>query len=876
MFSKFFTSGSKSNDKNVQPEPPPLPHSCSWEPVAFEASQLRVIVLKESSSQGRQALFDSLSWDRQSRKHNGIRRKSTPDRDPEIRRASSVGSQSSTSRNHCRLKRVGDMEMLAEMMFGSAAIVSHGSTVKLHRLRDPPRLLITKVFSWQKKRRRSSAMSPTEAPPTLGSSLSLPVNVSSPIPHTPSTQSLPSSPQDIPIPLSFKNTPFDPESMMSASPGNTFFSPTGSFLTRQRRSLVVSLEFATARMSLDDLFGSGCGKHGKLAIGVIISLPTGCTDEIAQKQRVVLDFFFSHFLFVESHIEQLRENVESVLDMASSNSQRNVIEQFAEVVSYFKSVIVSLCQSLRLNSPIWLSLMKSSVPRNMTCKRLIDMLNHAVTHYNIPTNKQFLTRLLTAVLSYHLGWVSTVVPSQSDRDNSYLNKHASNSYMTLAQSHPYNPLWAQLADLYGVIGSPPHTAQTVIVGRKSSVVYQLLYILSYFIRCTHIIEFDSSLESYWHLEDPEVEPEMDPEMHNHDTHVEENMSSVHESDFDSQLNELTAMPLMKSSDKDKVASVSSPDIGALGREKNDIISPACSTQSLASEMVTELKRGLVTPENSTKNVSVFSLDSGLGTEENGLVIKRQQLKEKRDEFKACSVSALSRSLKETDLFGMDSSQLVERFSELEDLELPPYNSEETDRTDGDEVSNGRPRSLSESLFGGFTDQYHPDFVLQGTGESLNDFMPRLSMDLELQLKHPGIDELLDEAVCIVADTDDWTCNIVSLKNQRPNSRHQRRGNCVNIQQAEKSALIQSLLDTLQEMHQHNMPDEFCLMQLEDKLQEIYYKSRVFSEHYRSDKYHELSKSKLAAAAGVDPSDLPLLQSVAQTEPTYSPSCPTLH
>ena len=36
----------------------------------------------------------------------------------------------------------------------------------------------------------------------------------------------------------------------------------------------------------------------------------------------------------------------------------------------------------------------------------------------------------------------------------------------------------------------------------------------------------------------------------------------------------------------------------------------------------------------------------------------------------------------------------------------------------------------------------------------------------------------------------------------------RREPCVNIRRAEKSALVQSLLDTLQEMHQHNMPDEF--------------------------------------------------------------------
>ena len=168
----------------------------------------------------------------------------------------------------------------------------------------------------------------------------------------------------------------------------------------------------------------------------------------------------------------------------------------------------------------------------------------------------------------------------------------------------------------------------------------------------------------------------------------EDASSVCENDFDSQLSALMTTPLMKSSDNgsyptklDKmIASASSPDIGALGREKKDIISPACSTQSLVTEVGTDMKLGLGEQSTNTKH-SVFSLDSGLGTEENGVVIKRRS-KEKGDDFKACSVSALSQSLKETDLVGMDFVQLVERFSELEDVELPRYRSEETDESEG--------------------------------------------------------------------------------------------------------------------------------------------------------------------------------------------------
>ncbi|KAG0234688.1 Folliculin-interacting protein 1 [Actinomortierella wolfii] len=63
----------------------------------------------------------------------------------------------------------------------------------------------------------------------------------------------------------------------------------------------------------------------------------------------------------------------------------------------------------------------------------------------------------------------------------------------------YDPLWAQLSDLYGNIGTVSSVSRTIVVGTQASFVRRLLYILSYFIRCNEVfqrvIELDDDPES---------------------------------------------------------------------------------------------------------------------------------------------------------------------------------------------------------------------------------------------------------------------------------------------------------------------------------------------------------------------------------------------
>ena len=53
----------------------------------------------------------------------------------------------------------------------------------------------------------------------------------------------------------------------------------------------------------------------------------------------------------------------------------------------------------------------------------------------------------------------------------------------------------------------------------------------------------------------------------------------------------------------------------------------------------------------------------------------------------------------------------------------------------------------------YVDHYMSDFALQGTSD--NAFGGKLLSDLKMTVQNPVLDEVVSEAVCIVANTDNW-------------------------------------------------------------------------------------------------------------------------
>ncbi|KAL9961120.1 hypothetical protein ACROYT_G030010 [Oculina patagonica] len=174
----------------------------------------------------------------------------------------------------------------------------------------------------------------------------------------------------------------------------------------------------------------------------------------------------------------------------------------------------------------------------------------------------------------------------------------------------------------------------------------------------------------------------------------------------------------------------------------------------------------------------------------------------------------------------------------------------------------RFNNFGRSMFAGIVDSYLPDLVLQGVQD--NNFRASLSTDLKLALQHSVVDDPVSEAVCIIANTDKWTCEVVSVKKNRK----QGASDHVHVQQVEVSNLVFSMLSSLSGLCDIKMSAEFCLMHLEDKLKEIYLKSKVITERLR-DRRKLLTRYDLTKMLSVDDNDVPLLLAVASTHSPQS-------
>ncbi|KFQ32688.1 Folliculin-interacting protein 1, partial [Merops nubicus] len=431
-----------------------------------------------------------------------------------------------------------DANMLGEMMFGSVAMSYKGSTLKIHQIRSPPQLMLSKVFtartgssiygslntlqdSLEFINQDSNTLKPDHSTIMNGllgniglSQLCSPRRAFSEqgplrLIRSASFFAVHSNPMDMPgreqsedrdsgiarsaSLSSLLITPFP-------SPGSSFNkSCASSYQRRWRRSQTTSLENGVfPRWSMDESFNlsddssgpsPGIVRKKKIAIGVIFSLSR---DE--DENNKFNEFFFSHFPLFESHMNKLKSAIEQAMKMSRRSadaSQRSLAyNRIVDALNEFRTTICNLYTMPRIGEPVWLTMMSGTPEKNQLCHRFMKEFTFLMEN---ASKNQFLPALLTAVLTNHLAWVPTVMPNGQPPIRIFLEKHSSQSVDMLAKTHPYNPLWAQLGDLYGAIGSPVRLAKTVVVGKRHDLVQRLLYFLTYFIRCselqeTHLLE----------------------------------------------------------------------------------------------------------------------------------------------------------------------------------------------------------------------------------------------------------------------------------------------------------------------------------------------------------------------------------------------------
>ncbi|XP_028610748.1 folliculin-interacting protein 2 isoform X3 [Grammomys surdaster] len=492
----------------------------SWSCSEFDLSDIRLIVYQDCERRGRQVMFDS----RAVQKMEEAAAQKTEDVPIKMsarccQESSSVSSSSSShsfggSLQHTKeqlpkyqyTRPASDVNMLGEMMFGSVAMSYKGSTLKIHYIRSPPQLMISKVFSARmgsfcgSTNNLQDSFEYINQDPQAGK---LNTNQNSLGPCRTGSNLAHSTPVD--MPSRGQNEDRDSGIARSASLSSLLVTPfpspssstssSSSYQRRWLRSQTTSLENGIfPRRSTDETFSLAeetCSsnpaivRRKKIAISIIFSL---CEREAAQQD--FQDFFFSHFPLFESHMNRLKSAIEKAMISCRKISESSLRVQFyvsrlMEALGEFRRTIWNLYSVPRIAEPVWLTMMSNTLEKNQLCQRFLKEFILLIEQVN---KNQFFAALLTAVLTYHLAWVPTVMPVDHPPIKAFSEKRTSQSVNMLAKTHPYNPLWAQLGDLYGAIGSPVRLTRTVVIGKQKDLVQRILYVLTYFLRCSELQE----------------------------------------------------------------------------------------------------------------------------------------------------------------------------------------------------------------------------------------------------------------------------------------------------------------------------------------------------------------------------------------------------
>ncbi|KAG0742932.1 hypothetical protein G6F62_004513 [Rhizopus arrhizus] len=356
-------------------------------------------------------------------------------------------SNSSGSNNSSSNRK---LDLIGEMIFGTAPLAYKGMNTKIHYYKRDKQLqiIISKLFTLNNNnsQRRTSFSS---------------------------------------INSEFSSIYFEDNISESDEDGHLYYPPIlGLQIKRNRRFSQTNMEtlFSPTPLPTTPTKSTINNCRMKYAVAFIINL---------DKNETLYDFIFSHFALIENRLHQLQSIAFKQLYQYFKHPISNLTRKrnfnpfylhsdtfqhdsiLTEAVSQFKKSFFDLYTTPRIQEPLWLNM--STFPhRKLTYQAsLIKEFVDLIQQFNNKTHHYFISTLLTAVLMHHLSWVYTVAPP-----NTNIHLHHGN----------YDPLWAQLSDLYGFIGTPSRIARTIVIGLRPSVVQRILYILTYFIRCNEVYE----------------------------------------------------------------------------------------------------------------------------------------------------------------------------------------------------------------------------------------------------------------------------------------------------------------------------------------------------------------------------------------------------
>ncbi|XP_055841165.1 folliculin-interacting protein 2 [Episyrphus balteatus] len=216
-------------------------------------------------------------------------------------------------------------------------------------------------------------------------------------------------------------------------------------------------------------------RRPRLGLAVCITMSESFEDEMEM-------FCSEHIALLESMLGRLR--------ISSEKAYINHKEFLKIMVHAWQATtqwLLDLFKAPRINVPVWLSITTSgSKYSKSVADRFVHELCSLLSMADTKNTNFFVSTVLTAILTHHLGWVSTISNFNTPTKSSAAAIEQRAKLLEVSQKYPYNVLWAQIGDLYGAVGTPPKLSRTIIYGTEKLPTERLLNILTYFIRCGEI------------------------------------------------------------------------------------------------------------------------------------------------------------------------------------------------------------------------------------------------------------------------------------------------------------------------------------------------------------------------------------------------------
>eukprot|EP00092_Neocalanus_flemingeri_P017277 GFUD01018683.1.p1 GENE.GFUD01018683.1~~GFUD01018683.1.p1 ORF type:complete len:874 (+),score=143.39 GFUD01018683.1:108-2729(+) len=562
------------------------------------------------------------------------------------------------------------------------------------------------------------------------------------------------------------------------------------------------------------------GRNAVLGLAIIIQPP----DEAAHK------LLFKRNLILEDIYNELLQSVQQ----AYIHKKRFVATVYAGYQDCVRAVNKIYTIS-HLRSPAWhLCTQKDDT---ILQEKLVADICHLKRTMDTKETNFFFSALLTGVLSHHLGWVETVMPSSGIGDN-FLNKPRVVGMEEFAKENWYSPTRIQFRELHGMLGCPVRNAKTLILTGQEETARKFIFVLSYFIRCSQIFEQelkfqDNNAETQsYSIKKKDIAPS--------DGSVNQSLPTLDESQSSqtTTLAKSSSSPVMEKSlnfPKMKKSHSYICSLGDLDKANTD------NNHKVSNEKV-----NFLIGENEDLNIKTEFIeeqfDSGLDVEEdiNEGIINRLTLQNSQD---VIITKAVTVTMKNEPYSGDSLDDPKE--DECINITEVPYTSPE--------LTESSPAPLPSLIC--CSDSYMPGTVLQGCFKQTSEsWKTHLQTDLLATASNNFVASMTEESICVVGDATTKEVSLVSAQQVVVG----RSGLPVPM-----SPLVASVLDTFVSTAEFNLPASVVLNQLEDNLQQLYLQSCILAEYLLTAEDF-INLQSIASILDLDPCDIPLLLAVAST------------